>query len=374
MTQAPRRSIAVISTVHETYDTRIYYKQIDSLRRHYLVTYLSPMSGISDADWIIPLYKGRSKLGRLRTHLSLIRRLFSVRAELYLLHDPELLPLGIVLTLLGKRVVWDMHEDSYNDIKTKDYLSPRLRRPAAATYLFLQSLAHRLLKGFILAEDAYSTYFPGSTKTCIVRNYPLLDRLSTFADITKAPNSLVYIGSISSHRGVYQLLEVVRKLSVRLPEVRLLLIGPFIDSSTEEAVRRTIHESGLEKNVEITGPIKNVDAYPLVAQCKIGMALLLPQPNFTTSLPTKMFEYMALGLPVVVSNFPLWDGIVRRDEAGIAMDPLDVDCVSTAIYGLLTDHKRYQQLSINARRAASRYCWETEGQTLLAFLSRTLGK
>lgn len=369
MTPETKRSIAVISTVHATYDTRIFYKQIDSLRRCYHVIYLSPVSGAPEQDWIVPLYKSSSKLGRLRTHLSLIMRLRSIKADLYLLHDPELLPLGIVMSALGKRIVWDMHEDTYNDILTKSYLAPAMRRQVARAYMFLQSLAYRVLKGFILAEDSYSHYFVGSTKTCVVHNYPLLNRLSEVGEVVKQPASLVYIGSIAVNRGVYQLLETVAKLTTRIPAVRLILIGPFADSALEQKVRILIRERGIENNVEIRGPIKNLEAYPVVAQCMVGMALLLPEPNYTKSLPTKMFEYMALGLPVVVSDFPLWKGIVERDEAGFALDPRDTDAVSEAIHSILTDEKRYSALSRNARKAASRYSWETEGLVLQRFVS-----
>jgi glycosyltransferase involved in cell wall biosynthesis len=372
MTTATRPLIAVISTVHDTYDTRIFYKQIASLRRCYRVIYFSPVAGAPEQDWIVPLYKSSSKLGRLRTHFSLIVRLQGVRADLYLLHDPELLPLGIVMSALGKKVVWDMHEDTYNDIFTKSYLAPVIRRLVAWVYLLMQSLAYRVLKGFILAEDLYGNYFVGSTKTRVVHNYPLLDRLSEVGEVVKQPNSLVYIGSIGTNRGVYQLLETVAKLRARIPAVRLILIGPFTDRALEEKVRRLIRERRIEGNVEIRGPVKNLEAYPIVARCMVGLALLLPEPNYTKSLPTKMFEYMALGLPVVVSDFPLWKGIVERDEAGFALDPRDTDAVAEKIHSILTDEGRYSTLSRNARKAASRYSWETESAALLLFVSGLL--
>lgn len=372
MTNDSRQSIAVISTVHETYDTRIFYKQIPSLREHYDVLYLSPMSGAPEEDFIRALPKSRSKMGRLATHLSLLQNLVNVRADLYLLHDPELLPLGVLLSLLGKRVVWDMHEDTYNDIKTKHYLSPALRVIAGGTYRLVQSLAARLLSGFILAEDAYGRSLPASLKTCVVHNYPLLNRLSPFGDLAKNPESLVYIGSISRNRGIFQLLDVVNTLRPRLPGVRLLLIGPFADPELEREVRSYVLDLGIQDNVDIRGPIRNVDAYPLVAQCMIGVALLLPEPNFTSSLPTKMFEYMALGLPVVVSAFPLWEEIVHTHHVGASIDPTDTEGVADLVLHWLTNPDYYRELSDNARRAARRYSWETESTTLHKFVSEIL--
>lgn len=372
--RAALQSIAVISTVHDTYDTRIFYKQIASLRRHYRVHYLSPCAGPPPEDWIVPLHHSRSKLGRLKTHLSLLARLPRIKADLYLLHDPELLPLGILLRCLGKRVVWDMHEDTYNDIKTKTYLAPLARALLSSTYRAVQWLGYRVLNGFILAEDKYADYFPAPRRTCVVHNYPLLDRLESQRGAPQQRDTIVYIGSISTNRGVYQLLDIVERLAKRIPEVRLVLIGPFTDEALEASVRRQVLERGLQDNVDIRGRIKNVEAYPLIAQCRVGVALLLPEPNFAKSLPTKMFEYMALGLPVVVSDFPLWKEIVERHDAGAAVDPLDVQAAADAIHVMLSEPSRYERLSANACAAARLYSWETESRTLLDFLGRILAR
>jgi glycosyltransferase involved in cell wall biosynthesis len=372
MTNGHRKSIAVISTVHDTYDTRIFYKQIPALREQYSVTYLSPLSGIPEEEFIVPLPRSRSKTGRLLTHLSLLRHLLRIRTDLYLLHDPELLPLGILLAAMGRRVVWDMHEDTYNDIKTKGYLSPAMRVVAGQAYRLVQSIAARQLNGFILAEDAYRRSLPPTIKTCVVHNYPLLDRLDQFQGVAKTPDSLVYIGSISRNRGIFQLIDIVIKLKPCLPGIRLLLIGPFTDAQLERDVRSYIRQHSIEASVDIRGPIRNADAYLLVAECMVGLALLLPEPNFTTSLPTKMFEYMALGLPVVVSAFPLWEEIVNTHHVGASVDPTDTDRIAALLLDWLTHPDRYQELSGNARRAARHYSWQSESRTFLNFLSDIL--
>ena len=369
---AAKQRIAVISTVHETYDTRIFYKQIASLRANYDVVYFSPASGTPEHDWIVPLPKSRSKLGRLRTQLALIGKLRHHRADLYLLHDPELLPLGIVLKCLGKRVVWDMHEDTYNDIKTKTYLNPLTRSVVAFIYRLFQGIAYRLFDGFILAEDGYSDYFAQPARVCVVHNYPLLERLNRYQEVAKGRETIVYIGSISANRGVFQLLDLVARLQRDFPRITLQLIGPFTDERLEASVRRYVRERRIEDNVRIRGPMKNVEAYGELAKCRVGLALLLPEPNFTKSLPTKMFEYMALGLPVVVSNFPLWESIIKNHNVGAAVDPFDTDSACRVVRRLLSDPPFYAALSRNARQTAQRYSWETENVILQSFLATIL--
>ncbi|MFO1418585.1 MAG: glycosyltransferase [Methylotetracoccus sp.] len=371
-TREHKPRVAVISTVHDTYDTRIFYKQIPSLRGEFDVIYLTPVSSDPGLPGVIPLRKSTSKLGRLWTHLSLLRALVGAKADLYLLHDPELLPLGLLLKLLGRRVVWDMHEDTYNDIKTKGYLGPLRRVLFAEIYRLFQVVSYYLLDGFLLAEDAYQSYFPRSTKTCVVHNYPLLDRLRDYIGTPKDEHTLVYIGSISVNRGVRELLELVRSAKESLPGIRLLLIGPFTDDALEASTRRYVAEHELSDNVIIQGPVRNVEAYPLLARCKLGVALLLPEPNFRKSLPTKMFEYMALGLPVVVSDFPLWKEIVDMHGVGYAVDPTDAPAVVAAVRRLLTDDALYREMSVKAAYAAQEYSWETEGRRMVGFLNGIL--
>lgn len=364
--------VAVISTVHDTYDNRIYYKQLAALRQHFDVRYFTPLAQTPDEPWIVPLNKGTGKLARVMTHLSLVRRLPSWRADLYLLHDPELLPLGLALRLFGRRVIWDMHEDTANDIMTKTYLSSPLRWLMSRLYRAIQDLSARTLDGFILAEDSYTEQFPVDVRTCVVHNYPVLQRLQAHCNSAKTPRSLVYIGSISRNRGIFQLLDIVTEIRRHFADVRLRLIGPFTDAVLERDVRQLIATRGLETNVEILGAIRNADALPLVAQSMIGLALLLPEPNFERSLPTKMFEYMGLGLPVAVSNFPLWRDIVVGTDSGVALDPFDTSGASAVLMDILSDDARYEVLAANAARAAENYSWDSEQERFIAFLEERL--
>lgn len=369
-----RLRIVVISTVHETYDTRIFYKQILSLQSKYEIVYFSATLETPQYDWIIPLSKSRTKMGRLLTHLSLIRRLPRFKADLYLLHDPELLPLGILLKLFGNKVVWDMHEDTYSDIRTKTYVKPLVRSAFAFIYKLFQVVSYKLFDGFVLAEDGYRSYFGESTKTCIVHNYALLDQLNNYDHIAKEPRTIVYIGSISVNRGIYQLLDLVIRVKIEFPDIRLILIGPFSDDSLDANVQKYIRHNNIEDNVQIRGSMKNVEAYPVIAKCMIGLALLLPEPNFTKSLPTKMFEYMALGLPVVVSNFPRWEDIVKSHQAGVVVDPFDIASISEVVSSILANENLYAELSHNAKVAAQEYSWETESIILQNFLDNVLSK
>jgi glycosyltransferase involved in cell wall biosynthesis len=367
-------TIAVISTVHYTYDNRIFYKQIKSLESYYHVLYFSPTKESHLHTNVIPLYKSSKKIGRIVTHLNLLLKLPFYKADLYLLHDPELMLLGLFLKAMKKVVVWDMHEDTYSDIHTKSYLNKYSRTILSFVYRWVQSLCFRVFDGFVLAEDEYGEYFGGLGEICVVHNYPILGNIGRLNGVKKESESLVYIGSITRNRGISRLLEMILEIKKTLPNIKLVLIGPFDEQGLEEDVRTFILRNRIERNVMILGPMKNIEALPVLASCMIGLALLLPEPNFTKSLPTKVFEYMALGLPVLVSDFPLWKQMVMKHDVGLVVDPMDVPSAARMVVDMITNKKLYIRLANNAQQAFRLYSWETESLALCNFIKKLLGK
>jgi glycosyltransferase involved in cell wall biosynthesis len=90
-----------------------------------------------------------------------------------------------------------------------------------------------------------------------------------------------------------------------------------------------------------------------------------PAANHVRAQPTKLFEYMSAGLPVIASNFPLWREIVERNNCGICVDPLSPAALAEAIRWLIQHPDAAREMGANGRRAVrTTYNWEPEGRKL----------
>ena len=134
----------------------------------------------------------------------------------------------------------------------------------------------------------------------------------------------------------------------------------------------TIKREGI-RNVRYHGFLGAEEGYRIMAGCAIGVSLLYPIPNYQSSYPTKIFEYMALGLPCLVSSIPLHQSIVDECNAGISVDPLNIEAIAQGISLLLNDPARCLELGENGKQAIEqKYSWERESRRLLDFYKRLL--
>jgi glycosyltransferase involved in cell wall biosynthesis len=105
----------------------------------------------------------------------------------------------------------------------------------------------------------------------------------------------------------------------------------------------------------------------------MGIVCFLPEPNNINFGPTKLFEYMVCGLPVVASHFPEWRSVVEGSGCGVCVDPTDPEDIARGIQTLGRDRDRLRAMGLRGRAAVlDRYNWESESRRLLAAYSALL--
>jgi glycosyltransferase involved in cell wall biosynthesis len=361
-----QKSVVHITSVHVWSDTRIFQRMCQGLaRRGWTVTLVAP----NVADQTV----GGVRVVGVRTPASrLLRPLVggframmaarSIAADAYHFHDPELMLWKWLLR--GRTVVYDMHEYVPGAITTRPWIPKPLRGPLSG----LWRLAERILlrnSPTVLAENSYSRHYSWLKKRVVVLNLPDTDALLNIPEEGRS-DAVVYVGRVAETRGSVRMIEAIDLLRQRGLNVRLDVVGAASDSHMQD-LRNTLAAKNLGA-VSLHGYMKPMDAWRIAKKARAGLAVLSPEPNYIESFPTKMFEYMALGLPVIVSDFPLYRSVVDANRCGVCVDPLDAKALADAIETLFRNPVQAQALGDNGRAAIqARYRWDQQLDALEGF-------
>ena len=295
-----------------------------------------------------------------------------LNAEIYHLHDPELQITGFLLKLLGRRVVFDSHEMVHMDLGDKYYLKGGfLKKLIPAVYRRIEALAIRFFDGFVLAEDGYKDYFFSKYRRYehkfeFLRNYPALRLIDSIPPAKKEAGRIaaVYAGKLSWNRGIKELVQAAGELEGKLA---VRLIGQW----ENETIRRECMAEPGWRYVEYLGFLPPDDVYRHMKAADIGMCTLYPAPNYMVSLPVKALEYMACGLPMVMSDFPVWRSMFTA--GAVFVDPLDIKSIAGALESLIQDEKKRDALRAHGRRLVeTEMSWEIEEKKLIGMYDRIL--
>lgn len=360
----------VLTSVHPPFDIRIFHKECKSLAAAgYDVTLIAPCDDGERIDGVRmrPVPKARNRFERLtRIVPRVYREAKKENADLYHFHDPELVPVGLLLRLRGKKVVYDIHEDLPRCMPYKPYLPMWFGRQAARVVEIVENGACRFFSGLVAATPGIASRFCEiNEQTVIVNNYPLMSELVTMPmrPWEQRDMAVTYVGAlISVSRGA---IEMVQAMGL-LPESfqgSLTMAGRFLPEDLDEKLAK---ERGWSR-VRYHGTVGRSGVAQILDRARAGLVVERPEPNYVAGKPIKMFEYMAAGIPVISSNFPLWRQIVEGAGCGLCVDPLDPREVSEAIQYLLSRPKEAEEMGLRGRQAIEeRYNWDREKEKLLA--------
>jgi glycosyltransferase involved in cell wall biosynthesis len=318
---------------------------------------------------IFDVGRASGRLGRVWHSVSRVsRKARELDADIYQLHDPELLSVGLKLRKAGKIVIFDSHEDFPRQILTKDYLLSPLRVTLSKLAEFYERLAAPKLSGIIGATPLIQRKFERlNSRSVAVRNYPLVEELKFENRAQTMRQAVCYVGSISVARGIVEICEAI-KLS--RSGARLLLAG---DLSFDEVLRAKVLSAAATGKVEALGFLGRDQVRSVLQRSVAGLVTLHPTASYVDSLPIKLFEYMSAGIPVIASNFPLWAEIVNSTECGLLVNPRDSRQIAHAIDWMVSNPDNARRMGLNGQKAvADRYNWASEERRLLAFYTDLL--
>lgn len=357
-----------LSSVHPPFDVRIFHKECRSIAKAgYDVTLVvcHDRSETKDGVRLEAIPRHSARISRMiRTVWAAYRKSRQQDAGLYQFHDPELIPVGLLLQLLGKRVVYDVHEDVASDILSKYYIPRWLRRPLAWLLAFIETVSSRFFSAVVTATVPISDRFRSRNEhTVVISNYPILEegRAPNAREWPQRSCSVAYVGVLARDRCLAEMVQAMALLSENY-RVTLKLAGAFSPKSLIEGMARL----GGWDRVAVLGILGQGQIAELLADVRAGLVILQPTPSFLRSAPTKMFEYMAAGIPVIASDFPGFREIVEEAGCGLLVDPLNPRAIADAIEFILDNPSEAEQMGRRGRAVVeARYNWASEERKLL---------
>lgn len=383
MDSIQRKSVVHIGLYHHKDDIRIFCKECSSLvNEGYRVSYVTSdiygdTEGYEENGVKIRFYHYKDLLIRIRRDIlkciylrkkwinSIVDCIMELEPDIIHIHEYEIL--FIVKNLLKRKndikIIYDIHED------TPRQLSDWYRRNGMKLFVMLYEKMIEIRENSFIRKAAvvitatdyiHDLVIKQNKSVFTIKNYPKTDDICCGNDDLKERGDVYcYSGGISEDRGVTLIIKNSDDI-----HGKFVLAGNIEEDYRKELER--IYTDKLERNVDYKGYLPRQQVNELYSSSVVGLCTLQYQPNYINALPIKLFEYMAAGIPVVVSDFPLWRQIVEDAECGILVDPYDEKAIVKAVNRLLSDRELAKKLGDNGKRVVrEKYSWEHEEDILL---------
>lgn len=366
-----RVKICILTSAHPAFDERIFHKEAKTLAKAgYNVVLIAQHTREETIDGIriVSLPEPRNRFERMtKVVWKLFRLALREKANVYHFHDPELILIGVGLKLLGKKVIYDVHEDYEQKILSKRWIGAKFRRAISFLMGFIEKTCSMLFDYIITADSHTKMKFKNKRVGVIANFAPLGFADGVEADEKEGAFKVIYVGGISEDRGAIKIFETIEYL--KHEDIEFHLLGKVDVPSLIDLFNSTprIKYHGIVPWEEVSKYLVNAD---------VGLILLQPVPAYLYypgENIIKLFEYMSAGLPIIISNFPKLENMILEIGCGVSVDPTDPKAIAESIEFLYRNADLRKRMGENGKKAViEKYNWEAEGKKLVGLYKKLL--
>lgn len=366
-----RVDIVHVSSAHPWTDNRVHLREAASCARAgYRTALVAVENGLSVSGTGVEArrLRRRGRLSRVTAGtVTAVLAALRLRPRVAHFHDPELVWAVPLFRVLGVKVVWDAHEDVPDQVRDKHYLSPK----QSAALSWLARLVVRVAStsdAVVTATERIAERFPAS-KTTVVHNFPTYRAQDSFSTpVTSRSLRVGYIGALGVYRGSEVLPRAIADPGFP-GDWTLHMAGSFSPPMERDAFLEGI----CGDRTVLHGQVGPDEARDLLLDTRVGIVTFLPNAAHLEALPTKMFEYLAAGIPVIASDFPLWRRMLEPHDCATFVDPNSPAQIAAAVRRYADDETLLESHSRNALRAAREsFTWASQ-ETRLIDVYRAMG-
>lgn len=337
--------------------------RIQALSRHYKVTMISdhavnvPEMNIDRVERVV-LPGGTSTVGLLRYVWAVSRFIRWAKPDVVVLLHAMAAPLTYFLKGVPHVLYWNEHPIR---LLGSDDASPLTRWFRAVKYHWLYIEAARRADLLMPIGEAHRDDL--TTQGCMPAKVTLIYMGvdETFRGVALArqrqpdePLELIYTGTVQKARGRDVMLEgVAQAVSSGVP-VRLTMVG----ASPEELdyCDNYARELGIAEHVTVRGRVPGYEIPSFIARADAGICIWEDRPWWRFNPPTKLFEYLVAGLPVLASNIRTHTHYVRDGDNGLIFE-YDARSLAEAIGRLWQQRSGLNAMKCRAFQSGQPYLW-----------------
>lgn len=359
-----KKKVCHITSAHGRYDVRIFIKQCKSLANNgYDVTLIvndDKDDEVIDGVKIISTnYNPENRIDRfINSQKLLMSKAIDINADIYHLHDPDLLPIGNKLKRLGEKVIFDSHEDVPEQIRDKQWIPRIFRNMVSKMYEFYEKKSLKKYNSVIsVTPHIVERLRKVNPITSMITNYPIVDK--DMEVIRKPRRAICFAGGVGQQWCHDKILNAIEDID----NIKYILAG----TGSDEYISMLKSLPAWSK-VEYRGRVSHAEVKTIYSQSLIGMAL-----NYSTQAKkegtlgnTKLFEFMEAKLPVICTNYNLWKEIIDEYHCGLYVDPNDIEEIKYAINHIIDNPEEAKIMGERGRQAViEKYNWGMQEKKLL---------
>lgn len=358
----------MLTTVHPPFDSRIFHKESKSLAKAgHSVTVVAPFDSKSnqkvDGINIVTVKRPESKVLHPLTMLRVFIEGMKQDCDVYHCHEPgSLFICSLLKVIRRKKLIYDAHEH-YPSLIAEDRIFPDFLR---VPVFFIcdtgeKSLSKFLADYIVTVDEVLKEIFKKINRNvCVLSNYPKLEFFEkNDSSIENSRNNVIYVGGLTKIRGTLETIMAFEKVLEKIPGAKMTFVGGFIHPEYKKEVMDYYHSHNLEENITFTGHVSHDKVGEYMKNASVAIGLLQPNPRYELAIPVKLFEYMASGKAVVMSNFKYNSKLISEIKCGLSVDPNNIQEIADSIIWLLEHPEDAKQMGENGRQAVeTEYNWE----------------
>ena len=364
-------TICHLTTVHQADDVRIFYKECLSLAKikNYKVIICAP--GEIPVKSNVIHYKMANTLSFrparvVMSQINAMRVVFKIRADVWHIHDPELLPIATLLILMNRRIIWDSHEDYYrqfnSSINYRQYIPTSLRPIMKLVVKTFLNYIDRQAVGIIGATKSIADEYK-NTNVTVVGNEVVLSNFKLCKPNYKNKNVL-FIGQPSSNQCYRQ---VVRAISM-IPDLNLIVACRTID---ETELKYTLEI--LKNRFSYLGWLNRKELSDAFSRSVVGLVTYDNNPNHQDNQPNKFYEFCAAGLPILATPTKFNINLINNSRAGLITKDFNSKSIKLTLEKLVSSQKLWANYSEAGREwVKENGNWSTSEHSLFNLYRKAL--